>query len=120
MLIDRLEVYNNTIIKNTAHITHTPHIYSHNKMYQCLNLISVYIFKGKIYSLCQNRPFIFIVNNVTNISLKGNAAYFKKNYIIFYYIILLWMKTIHYPNILSPTWSQTHQWRRLLQNQLQS
>ena len=31
MFIDRLEVHNNTMIKHTALITHTPHLYSHTK-----------------------------------------------------------------------------------------
>ena len=34
MFIDRLEVPNNIMIKYTALITHTPHIYNHIKMYQ--------------------------------------------------------------------------------------
>ena len=36
MFIDRLEVHNNSMIKNTAYITHThtPHAYSHSKTYQ--------------------------------------------------------------------------------------
>ena len=31
MFIDRLEVHTNTMIKHTALITHTPHIYRHIK-----------------------------------------------------------------------------------------
>ena len=38
MFIDRLEVHNDTMIKHTAHITHTSHIYSHIKMYQFIIL----------------------------------------------------------------------------------
>ena len=30
------------------------------------------------------------------------------------------MKTIHYPIKKDPTWSESHQWRRLLENQFQS
>ena len=41
--------------------------------------------------------------------LKENAAYLKK------YIYILFVKTIY-----DPTWSQSYQWRRLLQNLLQS
>ena len=34
MFIDRLEVHNNIMIKHTALITHTPHRYSHIKIYR--------------------------------------------------------------------------------------
>ena len=41
MFIDRLEVHNNTMVKNTTYLAHThthTHTTCHVKMYQCTNL----------------------------------------------------------------------------------
>ena len=47
MFIDRLEVHNNTMVKNTTYLAHTYCIiYCHVKMYQCTNLYKTRCTRG--------------------------------------------------------------------------
>ena len=43
--IDRLEVNNNTIVKNTTYLAHTHYIYMHTVMLRCIN-VQIYIKKN--------------------------------------------------------------------------
>ena len=59
MFIDRLEVHNNTMIKITEHITHTPHtcIYSH--IYFIFILLSYFVSSQTVFSVLGGSVRVF-------------------------------------------------------------
>ena len=65
MFIDRLEVYNNTMIKYTEHITHTQTTYSHIKLF-ILKCININLIKNPVIILthlyCYYNKYLYVEN----------------------------------------------------------